>query len=141
MSRLARVSSGFASTGVRRVAKIHQPQAGAVALGKGVEERIEELEARLAEQGVGDAQPKWLRCVRAAGRDSLHSRSPPGGISPILLMLDDFMGSVMWLLLIGIPLYEAWKVNQGNGARLVEGPFRAVGQLLQCQQNVTASSI
>ncbi|MGB3049400.1 MAG: hypothetical protein WBB42_00280 [Polyangiales bacterium] len=56
-------------------------------------------------------------------------------------MLDDFMGSVMWLLLIGIPLYEAWKVNQGNGARLVEGPFRAVGQLLQCQQNVTASSI
>ena len=79
MSRPARASFGFASTAVRRAAKIHQPQAGAVALGKGVEERIEELEARLAERGVGDAQPKWLRCVRATGRDSLHSRSPPDG--------------------------------------------------------------
>jgi hypothetical protein len=33
------------------------------------------------------------------------------------------MGSVLWLFIIGIALYEAWKVNQGNGTRRVEGPF------------------
>lgn len=44
-------------------------------------------------------------------------------ISPILMVLDDFAASLMWLIIIGIALYEAWKVNQGNGARVVEGPF------------------
>lgn len=44
-------------------------------------------------------------------------------ISPILMILEDFLGSLMWLMIIGIALFEAWKVNQGNGRGVVKGPF------------------
>jgi len=47
---------------------------------------------------------------------------PLAVISPVLVMFDDFAASLMWLIIIGVALFEAWKVNQGNGARVVEGP-------------------